>query len=89
MSEMDGLKCMIYPISRSSSGLCLYITDWDGAFVAFLSDKPFLDGDHHQMLDAEVVDTRKQAMEWFFKTVEGGEYNANIKSNTPYIGVVR
>jgi hypothetical protein len=41
---MDGMRCTIFPISMSSGKLFLYVSEWDGAFLALICDKPFLEG---------------------------------------------
>lgn len=67
---------MTYPISKSSNGLYLYLSEWNGSFLAFTTRNPFIkENDTHIVcVDAEVVDTRKQAIEWFQRSTKGVAY---------------
>ena len=63
---MDGSRCTTYPISKSLNGLFLYLSEWNGgSFLALASDRPFLIDEHYEMIDVEVVENRKQALDWF------------------------
>lgn len=48
-------------------GLFLHISDYNGAFLAVISEEPNLEDGHHVVLDIEVVETRNQATDWFLR----------------------
>jgi hypothetical protein len=77
---------MTYPISTSSLGLFLYLSDWNGGHVAFMSDAPILVGEGpFKMLDFQLVEHKGEAKNWFQGRLNNGytETTEDTSYSTP------
>jgi hypothetical protein len=68
MSETAGGRCTIFPILASSNGLYLYLSEWNECFIAIVSEDPSMGEGDFDVVDAEIVEHRRHAIDWFWRT---------------------